>query len=115
MEEIPAMLNGTEIFVDPISYVITSAGSPGHCNDVAPPRHKLGGEWYCTYPEPRESHDPTMLSADEVQIESLPMNDLGLRKANIRRSSWMNLPHFKTVKEQDRGYLAEAAELAYNG
>jgi hypothetical protein len=27
-EEIPALMNGTEIFVDPISYVITSAGSP---------------------------------------------------------------------------------------
>ncbi len=29
--------NGTDAFVDPISYVIKSAGSPIHCNDVAPP------------------------------------------------------------------------------
>jgi hypothetical protein len=35
-EEIPAMLNGTELFVDPISYVITSTESTVHCNDVAP-------------------------------------------------------------------------------
>jgi hypothetical protein len=115
MEEIPAMLNRMEIFMEQISYVITSAGSPMHCNDVAPPRHKLGGKWYCTYPELRECHDPTMLSVDEVQTKRLRMNDLGLGKANIRRSSWMNLPQFKTVKEQDRGYLAKAAELAYNG
>jgi hypothetical protein len=35
-EEIPVTVNGTDAFVDPISYVIKSAGSPIHCNDVAP-------------------------------------------------------------------------------
>jgi hypothetical protein len=38
MEEIPVTVNGTDAFVDPISYVIKSAGSPIRCNDVAPPR-----------------------------------------------------------------------------
>ncbi len=42
-EEIPVTVNGTDAFVDPISYVIRSAGSPIHCNDVAPPRYKVGG------------------------------------------------------------------------
>ncbi len=36
-EEISVTVNGTEAFVDPISYVIKSAGSPIRCNDVAPP------------------------------------------------------------------------------
>jgi hypothetical protein len=40
-EEIPVTFNGTDGFVDPISYVIKSAGSPIHCNDVAP----LGTRW----------------------------------------------------------------------
>jgi hypothetical protein len=44
-EEIPVMVNGTDAFVDPISYVIKSAS----CNDVAPPRYKVGGKWYCSY------------------------------------------------------------------
>jgi hypothetical protein len=35
-EEIPVTVNGTDAFVDPISYMIKSAGSPIHCNDVAP-------------------------------------------------------------------------------
>jgi hypothetical protein len=35
-EEIPITINGTDAFVDPISYVIKSTGSPIHCNDVAP-------------------------------------------------------------------------------
>ncbi len=37
-EEIPVTFNGTDAFVDPISYVFKSAGSPIHCNDVAPPQ-----------------------------------------------------------------------------
>ncbi len=40
-EEIPVTVNGTDAFVDPISYVINSAGSPIHCNGVAP----LGTRW----------------------------------------------------------------------
>jgi hypothetical protein len=32
-EEIPVSVNGTDAFVDPISYVIKSAGSPIHCNE----------------------------------------------------------------------------------
>ncbi len=47
-EEIPVNVNGTDAFVDPISYVIKSAGSPIHCNDVAPSRYKVGGKWYCS-------------------------------------------------------------------
>ncbi len=43
-EEIPAIYNGTEICVDLISYAIKSARSPDHCNDVASPWYKLGGE-----------------------------------------------------------------------
>ncbi len=45
-DEISALHKGTEIFVDPISYIITFAGSPVHCNDVAPPCYKLSGKWY---------------------------------------------------------------------
>jgi hypothetical protein len=41
----------------------------------------LGGKRYCSYPELGEFHDPIMLPVDEVQIESLRMNDLGLGKS----------------------------------
>jgi hypothetical protein len=42
--EIPITVNGTDAFVDPISYVIKSAVSPIHCFDVAPPP-PLGTKW----------------------------------------------------------------------
>jgi hypothetical protein len=57
-EEVPVTVNGTDAFVDPISFVISSAGSPIHCNDVAAPRYKVGGKWYCRYPVLKECHDP---------------------------------------------------------
>ncbi len=80
-EEIPMLSNGTEVFVDPISYVIKSAWSPVHYNDISPPRYKIGGKWYCSYSEPRECHDPAMLPVDEVKIEPVNMNDIGLGKS----------------------------------
>ncbi len=41
--KIPAILNGTNVFVDPISFVIKVAAA--RCNDVAPPRWRLNGRW----------------------------------------------------------------------
>jgi hypothetical protein len=41
--EIPVAFNDTEVFVDPISLVIKTAAAPVRCNDIAPPRWKLGG------------------------------------------------------------------------
>jgi hypothetical protein len=72
-------VNGTDAFVDPISYVIKSAGSPIHCNDVAPPpRYKVGGKWYCSYPELKECHNPEMLPVDEMPIDPVKVNDIVL-------------------------------------
>jgi hypothetical protein len=50
MEEIPVNWNGTSLYMDAISDVIKSAASPSRCNDIAPPRWKIAGRWYCAYP-----------------------------------------------------------------
>jgi hypothetical protein len=99
-EEIPVTVNGTDAFVDPISYVIKSAGSPIHCNDVAPPRYKVGGKWYCGYPELKECHDPKMLPVDEVRIDPVKVN--AWARASTPRSSWTSLPGFRTAKGPGR-------------
>ncbi len=67
--------------MDPISYVLKSAGSPIHCNDVAPPRYKVGGKWHCSYPELKECHDPAMLPVGEVKIDPVEINNIGLGKS----------------------------------
>jgi hypothetical protein len=45
--EVPVLFNGTDMFVDPISYVLRTHAVPIKCTDVAPPRFNIGGRWYC--------------------------------------------------------------------
>ncbi len=114
-EEIPVAINGTNAFGDPISYVIKSAGSPIHCNDVAPPRYKVGGKWYCSYPQLKECHDPAMLPVDEVKIDPVEMNDIGLGKSIYTRKQLDEFARFQDSQGTRKAYLAEMAELAYRG
>jgi hypothetical protein len=114
-EEIPITMNGTEAFIDPISYVIKSAGSPIHCNDVAPPRYKVGGKWYCSYPELKEYHDPAMLPVDEVKINPVEVTDIGLGKSIYTKEQLDEFARFQDSQGTRKAYLAETAELAYTG
>jgi hypothetical protein len=114
-EEIPVMVNRTDAFVDPISYVIKSAGSPIHCNDVAPPRYKVGGKWYCSYPVLKECHDPAMLPVDEVRINPVTINNIGLGKSMYTKEQLMEFTRFQDSQGTQKVYLAETAEMAYIG
>ncbi len=114
-EEIPVTINGTDTFVDPISYVLKSAGSPIHCNDVAPPRYKVGGKWYCSYPELKECHDPAMLPVDEVKIDPVEVSDIGLGKSIYNKAQLDEFARFQDSRGTRKAYLAETAELAYTG
>jgi hypothetical protein len=114
-EEIPVTVNGTDAFVDPISYVIKSAGSPIHCNDVAPPRYKVGGKWYCIYPELKECNDPVMLPVDEVRIDPVKVNNIGLGKSIYTKEQLEEFARFQDSQGTRKAYLAETAELAYTG
>jgi hypothetical protein len=115
MEEIPVTINGTDAFVDPTSYVIKSAGSPIHCNDVAPTRYKVGGKWYCSYPELKECHDPAMLPVDETKINPVEVNDIGLGKSIYTKEQLDEFARFQDSQGTRKAYLAETAELAYTG
>jgi hypothetical protein len=42
-KEIPAVLNGTDVFIDPILYIVKSHAVPVRCTDIAPPRFLIGG------------------------------------------------------------------------
>ncbi len=108
-------VNGTDAFVDPISYVIKSAGSPIHCNDVAPPRYKVGGKWYCSYPELKECHGPEMLPVDEVRIDPVQVSDIGLGKSIYTQEQLDEFARFQDSQGTRKAYLAETAEMAYIG
>ncbi len=114
-EEIPVTVNGTEAFVDPISYVIKSADYPVHCNDVAPPRYKVGGKWYCSYPDLKEYHDPAMMPVDEVKIDPVTINNIGLGKSIYTREQLEEFARFQGSQGTQKAYLAKTAEIAYLG
>jgi hypothetical protein len=40
-----------------------------------------------------------MLPLDEVRIDPVMVNNIGLRKSIYTRSSWRSLPGFKTARE----------------
>ncbi len=42
------------MFADPISFVIKATLALVRCNNIAPPRWRLNGWWYCAYPEIRD-------------------------------------------------------------
>jgi hypothetical protein len=108
-------VNGTDAFMEPISYVIKSAGSPIHCNDVAPPRYKMGGKWYCSYPELKECHDPEMLPVDKVRIDPVKVNDISLGKSIYTQEQLDKFARFQDSQGTRKAYLAETAEMAYSG
>jgi hypothetical protein len=42
---IPAEYNNTDVFIDPISFVIKPAAPPMRCNDIVPPPPPVEAEW----------------------------------------------------------------------
>jgi hypothetical protein len=74
--EIPVIFNVTEVFVDPICLVIKTAASPVRCNDMAPPRWKLG-KWYCSFPALRDCVEPSQLPLDLVKVNDVDILGLG--------------------------------------
>jgi hypothetical protein len=79
--EIPVTFNSSEVFVDPIILVIKTAAAPVRCNNIAPPRRKLGGKWYCSFPALRDCAEPSQLPVDPVKISDVDVLGRGLGKS----------------------------------
>jgi hypothetical protein len=108
--EIPAILNGTNVFVDPISFVIKAAAAPVRCNDVAPPRWRLNGRWYCAFPEIRDCAEPGKIPMKPIAIADI----LGLGRSIYSPAQLEEFARFQESQGTRRAFLAESAERAYN-
>ncbi len=75
----------------------------------------MGGKWYCSYPELKECHDPEMLPVDEVRIDPVKVNDIGLGKSIYTQEQLEELARFQDSQGTRNAYLAETAEMAYSG
>ena len=107
------MYNGMDVFVDPINMVIKSDATLTRCNDIAPPRWKLGGRWYCAYPQVCDCGEPANIPNDPVIISEVDMFSLGLGKSIYSKEQIDEFLHFQDSQGTRRAYLAKTAEYAY--
>ncbi len=75
----------------------------------------MGGKWYCSYPVLKECHDPAMLPVDEVRIDPVKINNIGLGKSIYTREQLEEFARFQDSQGTRKAYLAETAEMAYTG
>jgi hypothetical protein len=99
--EIPAVLNGTNVFVDPISFVIKAAAAPVRCNDIAPPRWRLNGRWYCAFPEIRYCAEPGRIPMKPIATDDVKVMDLVWAGVSTVLHNWRNLRTSRRARERD--------------
>jgi hypothetical protein len=112
--EIPVTVNNTNLFVDPISFVIKAAASPVRCNDIAPPRWKLGGKWYCAFPQIRDCGEPGQIPMTPLKTQDVQVLGMGLGKSIYSPEQIDEFIRFQESQGTRRAFLAESAERAYN-
>jgi hypothetical protein len=69
--QIPAVLNETNVFVSLISFAIKASAQPVRCNDIAPPRWRLKGRWYCAFLEIRNCAEPGKIPMKPIAIDDI--------------------------------------------
>jgi hypothetical protein len=112
--KIPVTVNNTNLFVDPISFVIKAAASPVRCNDIAPPRWKLGGKWYCAFPQIRDCGEPEQIPMTPLKTQDVQMLRIGHGKSIYSPEQIDEFIRFQERQGTRRAFLAESAERAYN-
>ncbi len=112
--EIPAEYNNTDVFIDPISFVIKAAAAPVRCNDIAPPRWRLNRRWYCAYPQIRDCSEPGRIPIKPVNIEDVGIMNLGLGRSIYSPEQLEEFKRFQESQGSRRAFLADSAECAYN-
>jgi hypothetical protein len=112
--EIPVTVNNTNLFVDPISFVIKAVASPVRCNDIAPPRWKLGGKWYCAFPQIRDCGEPGQIPMTPLKTQDVQVLGIGLGKSIYSPEQIDEFIRFQVSQGTRRAFLAESAERAYN-
>jgi hypothetical protein len=63
----------------------------------------------------KECHDPVMLPVDEVRIDPVKINNIGLGKSIYTKEQLEEFARFQDSQRTRKTYLAETAEMAYTG
>jgi hypothetical protein len=92
-QEIPVTHRGEELYVDPLSLVIQRSATPVKCRRRAPPRWRIGKDWFCGYPEIRPCNGPGPLPGHHrtndqrigVSLDPEPEEDMDSEQLNTER------------------------------
>jgi hypothetical protein len=79
--EIPAILNGMGMFVDPIIFVTKATAALVRCNDITQLRWRLNGRWYCAFPEIRDCAETGRIHMKPIAIDDIKVMNLGLGRS----------------------------------
>ena len=110
--EIPNVYNKTEVFVDPINWVIKPIGTIVHCSDVAPPRFLIQNAWYCQYKGLlMECHEPTLLPITLLSIPE-PTLKLGLGRSIYTDKEMKEFYRFQNAAGARNVFLADQTKRA---
>ncbi len=114
--EIPAILNATNMFVDPISFVIKAPAAPVTCKDIAiaPPRWRLNGRWYCAFTKIRDCAELGRIPMKPIAIDDIKVMNLGLGRSIYSPAQLEEFARFQESQGKLRPFLAESVERAYN-
>jgi hypothetical protein len=103
------------VFVVLISFVIKAAAAPVRgCNDVAPLRWRLNGQWYCAFPEIRDCAEPGRIPMKPIAIDDIKVMNLGLGRSIYSPAQLEEFARFQESLGTRCAFLAESAERAYN-
>ena len=113
--EIPVMHNNKSVFVDPITFILQSYGTNQICNNVAPPRYKIAGQWFCAKPTLEICPDP-----EQVPVGGVKVDELSFKALHFGESMYSNdqLEQFSKLKESAharKAYLADLSHQATEG
>lgn len=118
--EIPVLYKNSSYFVDPINFIIQPHATNVVCSDLAPPRWKIAGSWYCSHPALIEClpAEPIPLHQDgdgTVAVEELDAKDLHIGYSIYSKTQMMEFANFAHSAGARKAYLADQAHQAIGG
>jgi hypothetical protein len=94
--------------------VIKATPALVRCNNIAPPRWRLNGRWYCAFPEIRDCAEPGRIPMKPITIDDIKVMNLGLSRRIYSPAQLEEFARFQESQGTRRAFLAESAERAYN-
>jgi hypothetical protein len=95
--------------------VIKVGAAPVRCNNIAPPRWRLNGRWYCTFLEIRDCAEPGRILMKPIAIGDIKVMNLVLGRSIYSPAQLEEFAHFQESQGTRHTFLAERAYNSWAG